>query len=273
MGLELLVPMGELGWLGGLGRIWVSSEDTVLSPSPLDTSSPPRATQCPGVVPGSLGTPLGALTRGGLRGFSRLASKREEEEEEEALSLAAEAWRRLLVRGVTWQNWGGCSPCKVPSPAAMPAGMQGSPRVRGGEHSRLQPWNSTGSSSAAEGFRAGGPQGPAEEGASPGHTPAPLGSSISTAVTKRSLSSLLSPGRSWPPVPASSTPRSPLQCRGWGGLLAPALGCREQRTPVPFRGTSSRSPPAQSSVLDARGCRGRAGPPGSRGVGEGPKEG
>lgn len=266
--------MGELGWLGGLGRIWVSSEDTVLSPSPLDTSSPPRATQCPGVVPGSLGTPLGALTRGGLRGFSRLASKREEEEEEEeALSLAAEAWRRLLVRGVTWQNWGGCSPCKVPSPAAMPAGMQGSPSVRGGEHSRLQPWNSTGSSSAAEGFRAGGPQGPAEEGASPGHTPAPLGSSISTAVTKRSLSSLLSPGRSWPPVPASSTPRSPLQCRGWGGLLAPALGCREQRTPVPFRGTSSRSPPAQSSVLDARGCRGRTGPPGSRGVGEGPKEG
>lgn len=124
--------MGELGWLGGLGRIWVSSEDTVLSPSPLDTSSPPRATQCPGVVPGSLGTPLGALTRGGLRGFSRLASKREEEEEEEALSLAAEAWRRLLVRGVTWQNWGGCSPCKVPSPAAMPAGMQGSPWVRGG---------------------------------------------------------------------------------------------------------------------------------------------
>lgn len=91
MGLELLVPGGELSLLGFLGSIWVSSEDRVLSPTPPDSSSPLSAMQCPGGVAGSLGTPLGALSRGGLRGLSRLASKREEEEEEEALSLAAEA--------------------------------------------------------------------------------------------------------------------------------------------------------------------------------------
>lgn len=230
----------------------MSSREPVPSPSLLDTSSPPRA------VAVSLGTPLGALTLGGLRGISRVVSKRDEEEEE-APSRSADAWRRLLVRGVTWQNWGGC---KLPPPAARPAGLQGVLGVPGGEPLRVQPWSSAGSSPTAGGLRGGSSWGPA----SPWHPPASLGSSVSTAVTKHSLAVLL-----------SSSPRllrsRPPALRGRGGLLAPVLGLGPPHLPVPLRGPCPGSSPAHSKVLEARGWGRKAEPLGGHRGREGTEEG
>lgn len=146
---ELLAPLG--GWLGALGRISVSSKEPVVSsPSPPDMSppdmSPPHGvTQCPEVVAGSLGTPWGARSLGGLWGISSVSSKREEEEEE-VLSFAAYAWRRLLVLGVTWRRLGDSRSRGATSPVARLAGLQRGPGVQGGGPPRQHPCSWTSSS-------------------------------------------------------------------------------------------------------------------------------